>query len=148
MPKIWCLGFTWVKWLHTGTCTISHISRSHTCLTFKHVIIIHEWWDNLICLNAEHSLASLINLLGVFRRGCCICGCQKDKGQHGFSLTYSSRLLLFLHLFSMLFTIKSELQFLPACAYEFRESLHAWDAALLSASDCSWSPAIKHKWYY
>lgn len=85
---------------------------------------------------AVYSLASLINLLGVFRCGCCICGCKRRR-QHGFSLTGQqlSRFLCF---------IETVFLFVPEWAYEFIESPHAWGAAA-PLSDCSWSPVIKDK---
>lgn len=112
---------------------------SEICVTVK----CDKWKHSQLC-DSVYSLASLINLLSVFRRGRCVCACQNRKKEHGFSLTNKSSFLSS-DLYHSLSDTETVFLFVPECAYEFMEAPHAWGAAPPSASDGSWSPAIRHE---
>lgn len=87
--------------------------------------------------HAAYSLASLINLLGVFRCGCGIGGCRK-RDYFSYKSTYKSNITV--HCLE-----PSLFLFVPEWPYELIESPHGWDPAPLSALDCSCSPVATHE---
>lgn len=128
-----------VKWWHAETlkCT-SHFTLLNQR---KHSNMINdELMKFITCSVLTCSLGKRLGCIQMWLL--CL-----SKRQHSYSLTHKSGFFSFQTLNVPSFRTEPGVLFIPECVYEFMESPHVWDAALLSASDCSWSPEIKHKFY-